>query len=230
MITASLSRRIAFSFLLVTLAAMNGCGPIGFAAYALSDQSVPAVYELPKRPTVILVDDPDQFLGYSQISVNIATGIGIELVDNKALTAVVDQRKVNDLRQGLGRAFDKQPVDVIGRDVGAQQVIHVHVRSVNYSAQPGMVQPKAVVLIKVIDVPSRKRLFPPSDNNEVTSTLPTLKGGYVLNVDLKERLHDSINSDEQLKVLQRLLASQVGNKVAQVFYKHEPEPSNLRRP
>lgn len=230
MIKASLSRRIAFSFLLVTLAAMNGCGPIGFAAYALSDKSIAAIYELPKRPTVILVDDPDQLLGYAQVSVNIATGIGIELIENEALKSVIDQRKVNDLRQGLGRAFDKQPVDVIGRDVGALQVIHVHVRSVNYSAQPGMVQPKAVVLIKVIDVPSRKRLFPPSDNNEVTSDLPTIKGGYVLNVELRERLLDSINADEQLKSLQRLLANQVGNKVAQVFYKHDPEPSNLRRP
>ncbi len=213
----------AFALLLLGSLALTGCAPAGFIAHALKDDSIPAVYKLQDRPTVILVDDPSRQFGAEQLSVDIASMAGSHLTDKEVLQSVVSQQKVNDLRHGLGKKFAKQAVDVIGRDVGAQQVIHVHVRSVNYMAEPGMIQPKATVLVKVIDVASRKRLFPPENAELNGSKLPIFKGGYVMTAAMRERVMDGINADQQLKAFQGRLAEFTARKVAEIFYKHLPD-------
>lgn len=209
--------------LLASMSLLIGCQGAGFIAHALKDDSIKPVYVLQPRPTVILVDDPNNQLGADQVSVDVATTIGEHLVEHEALKSIISQTKVNDLRHGLGKKFASQHVDVIGRDVGAQQVIHVHIRSVNYMAQPGMIQPKATVLVKVIDVASRKRLFPPPNAEELNSPLPIFKGGYVLTAAMRERVMDGIGSDQQMKVFQARLAEYTAASVAKLFYKHQPE-------
>ena len=145
----------------VGLCCSVGCNVLGFAAQVFP-QKVKAIYRLEPRTTVVLTDDPANHLGEPALSRSISEQVGSALAENDAAGPIVSVERVDALSVSLGTDWDRVGIDQVGRALGAELVVHVHVDSARVFPQPGLLQPTATVLVKVIDVTHRKRLFPAS--------------------------------------------------------------------
>ena len=179
--------RMAVTLLLCLSATLLvGCEAVGFIAQAISPEKTPAVFDLPVMRTVVLVDDTNTQLGDPSHTGVIAQRVLFDLIQSKKLVKeqTVDYQFVRNLEANLGTEFDRTPVDQIGRTLGADQVIHVNIDFVQMSVQPGIIEPKALVTLKVIDVKNAIRLFPaPSPITDIDG-LATSKRGYRITVEL----------------------------------------------
>lgn len=207
-------RALAAGLLALTLlAGVPGCTILGVAANALEGNKVKAVFKLPDQPTLVLVDDPDGQLGDPALPGVIASHASFLLSKEKAVTQVIDPGVIAKLRHQYGDAFPRMPVDRIGREAGARQVIHIAVANAAILGEPGMVRPVADVFVRVTDVVNQKRLFPLSE-----AFVPNDEGQPV-----RSTLRVRAASDRQFQItpeLRQKLAERVGRDVSRLFYEH----------
>jgi hypothetical protein len=223
-ITKRLKQFGLLACLLITMLSLAGCEAFAFFTQVISPEKTPAVFDLPVRRTVILVDDTSNQLGDPTHTGVIAQRMLFDFVQSKKLTQeqTVSYRFVRDLEGKLGTEFERTPVDQIGRELGADQVIHVNIDYVQMSVQPGIIEPKAIVTLKVIDVNKAIRLFPePSPVTDIDG-LETSKRGYRITVELPRVVMMEIDSGTQ-NLLFRTLSEQIGYTASRVFYKHPAE-------
>lgn len=203
------------------LATVPGCNIAGYVAQVIFPELTPPIYDLPKLKTVILVDDTNNQLGDPTHTGVIAQQMLFDLVQGKKLQTeqAIDYKFVRDMESKLGTDFDRTPVDEIGRQLGADQVIHVNIDYVQMSIQPGVIEPKAIVTLKVIDANKAIRLFPPPSAVTDIDGLETSKRGYRITVELPRSIMlDMDHGTENL--LLRKLSEQIGYIAARVFYEH----------
>jgi len=134
----------------------NGCAVLGFFGYALFPDKVKAAYELEDRPTVIVVDDPSQVLEDHELLYEIGHGIGEQLMEHQVLRQIVPGEKLLRLEAKLGDEYSRLPIDQLGQDLGADQVVHTAIEKVMVS----QVRITLVCQVKVIDARDSVRLFP----------------------------------------------------------------------
>lgn len=222
--STTITRMALHCILCLTLITVSGCGLAGFIAHVVAPEQTAPVYDLPVARTVVLVDDTNNQLGDPTNTGVIAQQMLFDLVQSKKLTEeqIVDYKFVRELEAKLDKDFDSTPVDQIGKSLGADIVIHVNVDFVEMSTQPGIIEPKALVTLKVIDVNKAVRLFPePSPMTDIDA-LAMSKRGYRLAVELPRTvMMDMDHGTENL--LRRKLAEQIGYDAARMFYKHPRE-------
>ena len=208
------------ALLTVSPAILGGCNVAGWVAQAIPQQ-VKATYVLPARSTLVLVDDPDRRLRDPSLPRYIATEISNALAQHRAVTRVVAPDKIDALMIELGGDFERTGIDQIGREVGAEQIVHVHVESATLYPEPGLLQPQAVVQIKVIDVVNRRRLFPATGRSYGRTEFSLSSRGVRLNVRLLPRgSTDESNAVQAL--LMRRLASRIARDSARLFHDYLP--------
>jgi hypothetical protein len=213
--------RLSVLIVLVSLVTLTGCQWIGFAWQAVDPPKADKVYTLPSRPTLVLVDDPANELGSPQLATIAAVSVATDLKAHGAVNQVIDQNRVFDFAAKNEAEFARMGVANVGRAVGAQQVIHVHIRSATYLAEPGMLRPSASLLVKVIDTSKPKgsrKLFPPVA--EAAAGLPIRDGAYVMTVSLRHKVSGG-DSRSQMAVIRQKLADKIGAEVAKLFYNYE---------
>lgn len=156
--------------LAAALLAGAGCNIVGPAFYLIhGPEKIQPVYTLdPKRPTVVLIDDPSN------------------RVPRRQLRAIMGQT-VDEilLRQGLIKADDKQnylissaaalavaskdksntPMSItqIGKAVGAEVVVWIMVDQFSLAPDGQSLSPTVAVRLKVIDAVTDKRVWPPDE-------------------------------------------------------------------
>jgi hypothetical protein len=207
------------ALLVLVCLACAGCEGPGFAAYVIAGPpKIKAKYTLEKRPTLVIVDDPRNTLGNPNYPVVVGANVGFHLQGNKALLPeqVVSQDRLSVLASQMGNRYPLTPIDQIGARLGADQVIHVMIRSASMRADNTYYQPTAAVEVKVIDTRTGKRLFPEADGS--TGTVAT-RPGQSLSVALPRQTLDETRR-HALPTLARDLAERVGQEVAQLFYQH----------
>ena len=162
---SGISARVSLLLLLLFLAmvVLSGCNIIGYMYHAIP-RKTKAVYRLEDRPTFILVDDPANVLGSPTYSTQIAREIHDALAKKRVVRELIHPQAINSLIAMMGEAYHDAAVDEIGTEVGAAQVIHVHVQSATIYPEPGLLKPTGLVRVKVIDVVKHKRLFPTMSN------------------------------------------------------------------
>ncbi len=204
----------------VLLTTLPGCNVVGFFIQALFPQKINAKYRLADRPTLILVDDPADLLGNHTLVNEIANHAAFHLTENKVLTDqhVIDPRSLYDLAARLGSRYARTPIDQIGRELGADQVIHIYVALVKLIDQPGLLRPTATVHVKVIDTEQGKRLYPSAQHIEVN---PTAMNHQPVNVALRPYTFQGDGRDK-ISSLSRKLAKRIGRDTARLFYDHLP--------
>lgn len=220
-------RPAAILLLTLMLAASTGCELMGVVAKSLEDRSKPPVFTLPVKPTLIIVEDPGGYLLDSQLPLAAAARASAELAAAQVVSSVVDPKAVVDLARERGPQFASMPVDRVGKAVGAEQVVHVHVQSSSVGSEPGVMRPAAVVLVRVIDVVGRSRIFPPSAARAAEPDRQGTVGAYALTVSLRLRV-SATEPGRAMETLRRALADRIGLEVARLFFKHEPEPEDIR--
>jgi len=207
------ARLIALLF--VAVFALAGCDTVGYVATAIGGGGdIPALYALKDRPTLVFVDDPAHKLSTTTLAGLIAGRVGQELEDEKVVTRVIDPTVVDQMRAEHSE-FATWPIDKIGKQAGAEQVIYISVQEWKMVTEGGaMYEPTCEVRVKVVDVPSGTRLFPD----------PSTELGYPM---ATQRRHtDMLKTDAATGlVLARDLAEHAAGDIAKMFYAHEgPEP------
>lgn len=206
----------------IALCLLVGCGGEGYFSHLVSGgDKVPALYTLEERPTLILVDDPADRFADPNLPLTVAINIEHHLKQNEVLVdKIIAQRKVADLQAKHGLDFASMPVDRVGRELEAEQVIYVLIDDVALENVPGVFRPKATAQVKVIDVKTGRRLFPnPPAPNQPIETTPTR--GHPIVTEMSYKGSD-INSRGTLTQLKRQLAETVGRDAARLFYKWKP--------
>ncbi len=225
-----MSRITTLALLLLLAAVSTGCEAFGYMASALENKKKPPVYKLPKRATLVLVDDPADELRDPQLLQVVAARAAANLKEAGVVTKVIDPAEVVALQKKKGSEFLKMPVDRIGRELGAEQVIHAHIRAASVTGEPGMLRPVASIWVKVIDVNERKRLFPPSAKTAGEPDGPATEGAHVLTVSLRLKTAAGIDPVRAVESMRQTLANRIGAEVARLFYEHDPDPADAMRP
>lgn len=208
---------LATTFFLITA---SGCELVAFVTQGFAPRKIKALHDLADRPTLVLVDDPLGRLGDPGLPNEIANQVAFHLAEESLVSQdnLIEARQLYDLRTKLGKDYSRTPVDRIGRELGAQQVIHVYVESVSYSQNPGMYHPTATVHVKVIDAVKGKRLFPLQkaldDENSPLSH-------HAVNVSMPHRTMAD-GGHHAVRFLGKPLAQRLGRDIARVFFDHLP--------
>ena len=223
-------RILALSVLFALLATVAGCEGVGYIASAFEDKKVPAKYTLPKRTTVVLVDDPADELRDPQLLQVIAARATVDLKTAEVVPKMIEPSEVVALQLKKGRDFLQMPVDRIGRELGADQVIHVHIRSASVIGEPGTIKPSAIVWVKVIDATDRKRLFPASAQKAGEPDKASSEGAHVLKISLRIKSNAGIDPQRAIENTRQTLANRIGSDLGKLFYAAEPDPSDAMRP
>ena len=198
---------------------LAGCAGPGFAAYVMKGPQVPALYELPAGKTLVVVDDPDRSLSDPNLPAVIATNIGFHLEKNDALKggSIIPQDGLTTYAARLGDDYFTTAIDKVGRDLSADQVLHVQVRSASMRVTANYYRPTVTVEIKVINNQDGSRLFPvpKSDNKDPRSRPP----GIITTVELPHQTADTGRRDTAT-LIARKLAEQAGLEIARLFFTH----------
>ncbi|MBC7783136.1 MAG: hypothetical protein H7144_04790 [Burkholderiales bacterium] len=170
---------------------------LGAVAYKVSaDQEVKALYTLPARPTVVLVENyrqPDLAATDAEL---LARCLHARLESLKVVQ-LVGPEKILELRSKRSKDFRNMTVPDIGRAVGAEQVIYVDLESGGLATMgdASIIRGRAVVLVKVVDVATGETRWPPdlSDGRAVTfETNPTDLTDRVRPDQLRYALYDGL--------------------------------------
>ena len=171
---------------------------------------------------MVLVDDPTNQFGNPMSSNVLAARVGFELRRSGTISNTISPDRVQRLAATNGVDFERMPVDRIGLEVEAKQVIHIHVASVQWRQDPGLWRPTAEVRVKVIDVDAGRRIFPSATSGPNAPDLVISEVGERVNVEMSYRA-PSMTPRSDAMLMGRDLANQIGLAVAQLFYDHEPE-------
>lgn len=203
--------KMMMTILLAAVALAAGCqAPAYVLSNVLPRPKIPAVFEPPDQPTVVLVDDPHHLLPNVQLVSLIAGRAGDDLKENDVISQVVPHTLVADLR-AREADFGRWPIDRVGKNVGAKQVIYVLIEGYDMleTDTSAIYRPTAAVRVKIIDVATGRRLFPQSDSL-----------GYPVTVQKYYRdAHDVGVGDNA--IMARQLADRVGEDIALLFYEHK---------
>lgn len=207
------SRYVAAFVAVAAASAITGCAVLGYVGTNLMPEKVKAAYEMEQRPTIVVVDDPSGFLDDRGLVHKIAHGIGRELIDHKALKQVLPGTALVQMAARLGDEYARLPIDQIGTTLGAQQVLHVNIESVNVSQMQVILECRA----KVIDAQRGSRLFPPTGTGGPPASA---RNGGLVRAEWNYQPVTELGAGARAE-LNRDLARRVSVEVARLFYDHE---------
>lgn len=104
----------------------------------------------------------------------------------------------------------------MGRELGAQQVIHILIASISLVQEPGLMRPTATVQIKVIDCEESKRLFPQQSEQDLGQSQQ-----HTLMIKLRHRSSPNDGRDG-VRLVEPLLAKRIARDVARLFHRYRP--------
>jgi len=199
----------------LTAGALSGCeGPAAIAEILTGEgEKIKAQYTLQPRPTLILVDDPQDHFEGPHLTAVVAAAAALHLTENKAAPPFIDPKKLNEVREQLGKRYNKTPIDEIGRRTGAEVVIYVEVEGASTRLSASLYRPIAGAQVKVIDVVNKRRLFPKTGRLVATDTV----SGHQVSVQMDPVSVESPTRATEQVVL-RALAETMGLQVSQLFY------------
>jgi len=209
-------RTILTAALVASAALAAGCnilGPVLMIAHG--PPRVHALYELPaERPTVVLVDDPDNRIGSRQFRIEMAKVVEERLLARQKVRTVIESEQLTRVL-ARERAEDRMTIAEIGRAVGAEIVIWVGVESFELLRDSENIAPRASLRVKVLDVVEEKRLWPDEQpHHDLIVSMPRRAGAAPETASERRRLLSE-------------LAQYAGRAAAELFYAEE-KPRSAR--
>ncbi len=202
--------------LMLAMTSITGCNIVTPAAYLIEGPpTVEAAYILPEQKIVVFIDDRSSKIPRTRLRRIITDRATNELLRVEQLVpAAIDSGAASRLVQQEDNA-NLLSIDEIGRRLGAEIVIYVRPLEFNVISN-GAPRPTATMAIKVIDVATGQKLFPPKMST----------GEHVLTAQMAFKPGSAYTTGDSLRALQEALADLTGLRIAQVFYKHETNPLN----
>lgn len=188
---------------------LSGCNIILPASYIIEGPpKTDAAYILPQKKTGVIVDDRSNRMSRVALRVGIGDAAGETLLDQGVVPEVVSTR--DSVAYARRNDTSTRPISIqrIGEALGVDQVIYIEVDKfvlMGGSAEGG---PEAIVLVKVIDISSGSRLWPPAGSEAVQSALKDINPELTTTSAGRREVEDK-------------LAAQTGDDVAKLFFAHE---------
>lgn len=202
--------RVIAALVLAVLA--GACNIVTPAAYIIEGPpSNDAQYTLPDRKVVVFVDDRKNVLSRTQLRTVIGDKVSSDLLAKGLVPDAVASRDAVAIARRDESAGKPLATSEIGEKVGAEVVIYVRMLSFNIAEPGGTPRPNAVAQVRVIDATNRARLFP-TDAEDPGVQVPST---------MNEVSMDLYNSTTGRRSVEEQLASNLGDRIAKLFYKHE---------
>ncbi|MFM7135360.1 MAG: hypothetical protein ACKO0W_13710 [Planctomycetota bacterium] len=212
-----LRRALAATLLAACGALLASCNIITPVAYAIEGPGqIDAEYTLPRKKTVVFVDDPRNIFPRTALRTTLGDAIAFDLMGRELLDSTVATRDAIALARasGGGNAGSLASIESIARMLDCAQVIHVQPTIFDLAGRSDTqgLRPTAIVRVKVIDVEQRIRTYPAvemmPDGREVTATIREDDSSVLRTRAGRVQVEDD-------------LVKKVGREVAQLFYKHD---------
>jgi hypothetical protein len=205
-------RRVLVLLMLLGCAgAQVGCEFFGAAAAPFDLRIEKAEFTLEPRPTAIIVDEAQGKADSRPFINQTAASVGYFLTENTALPPelIISPEKLTALREELGERYGSIAIDDLGRRLGAEQVIYVEVAEAVIANQPGIIQPRSLVGVRLVDATNGRRLYPTDDRS-----IGSRSAGRLVNTELPP----TPAGEASLPAKQRALADETAQNVARLFY------------
>lgn len=195
----------------------GGCNIVGAGCLLVhGPPRIEARHELQKeRPTVVFIDDRSNQLPTRSLRDVIARSAQETLLAQKALTNVIDCKAAFSV---VASEKSSEPLDMVAlaRAVNAEVLVYASIDSFTLSQDGGSVSPSIAMRVKVIDATLGKRVWPEEKpGSSVVSTGRTGQGFKP-------------TSQTDMAKMEQEAGKQAGVALAQVFFGHERDSSNLR--
>lgn len=217
--TMTMLRLAACASVAAVLCSCNILSPAAFLA--MGQTKTPAMYQLEDRPTVVFVDDRNNAIpiNSSRIRRGIADNVSNELMAHELVTQTISPRDAMSLARNRDREGNLLSMEAIGQAVGAEQLIYIRMISFRGSSDNLTNRPAAVCHVKVIDVVTRARLFPPGGGETEWQEVSVI--GQTMSLELYRY------TEGRRKITDSLSAT-IADQVAKLFYKHIPDELGSR--
>lgn len=213
---------VAAPLIAPALLALPGCNIVGPAIFFIhGPDKVPAAFELDEnKSTVFFIDDRVPLANRAEKEAMGAAAEGA-LLEEKAVKDVISSR---GLQAAIARERFGKPMGIaeIGKAMNAQVVVYVRLDAFSLTTDGQTYTPLASMRVKVIDVATKARVFPPSDQagadpwHVVSIQLPGQQGSPP-----RAETPDGAKARQELARL-------AGLALARTFFKHDA-PSNHDR-
>ena len=191
--------------------AAGGCNYLIPASYLIEGPpKEPARYELPRRKTVVYVDDRANRMTRAALRTAVGEEVGTLILQQALVPEVVSTKDAVAYARRADTSDKQVSIRKIGEAVGAEQVIYIDVDEYRISADGATPRPAAIVNVKVIDVGSGARLWPDGTDE-----------GERMIVRTREQSLELYNSSAGRRRVEDALAKQVAEDVSKLFYEHE---------
>jgi hypothetical protein len=191
-----------------------GCSVIGTMIYNVTGPPpVNALFDLPEKPTIVLVENYTNPDGSTIDADQIAHQVTDQLKDHTKVT-MLDPDKLSELREQDPAKYHKMSIEAIGKAVDAKQVVFVDLVKADTSADAtgSVVHSVATAHVRVIDI----------DKNSVTIWPTGNKEGKEVSATEDFGLEDTVvGRAKQTKML-----SEVSDQISKLFYRWNPEDMN----
>ncbi len=195
---------------LAMVAMLGGCSAVGTVIHGVyGDPPIPAQYEPPKAPTLVLVENlrspGDVQLDADQIAQQVC-----EELKTQGKMEIIDPDKVARLREVDPKKYHALFVTDIGKSVGAKQVIYVDLieSAVTADISQTAVHAQATARVRIVDTTTGETLWPasPPDGKELANKID----------------YDATNSTKATAMHNQML-TQLSSQIAKLFYKWKPD-------
>jgi hypothetical protein len=192
---------------------LPGCNIVG-PAYAIASgpPKKSAEFVLQDRPTLVFVDDRSNVLSRRNLRRQIADRASEELMLQEAVMRTISPR--DGLAVAQTETHGKpMAIDVIGRSVGADQVIYIEMLAFALSADGTTPVPMARCAVKVIDVTNREKLFPAINSTDEARMMDIAAGPVSMEL---------YKTGATRRQIEDTLAEVVGTEISRLFFDHAP--------
>lgn len=202
---------LAIGAALVAGLVAGGCNYLIPASYLIEGPpKEPARYELPRRKTVVYVDDRANRMTRAALRTAVGEEVGTLILQQALVPEVISAKDAVAYARRADTSDKQVSIRRIGEAVGAEQVIYIDVDEYRISADGATPRPAAIVNVKVIDVGSGARLWPDGTDE-----------GERMVVRTREQSLELYNSSAGRRRVEDALAKQVAEDVSKLFYEHE---------
>jgi len=145
-----------------------GCAvPSAIMYKVMGPPAIPPKYAFPPKPVLLLVENAHSGSVAIPEADELSKVVYDELQTHNA-AMLIDPAKVTELRDRDGAAFSKMTISDIGRQLGAGQVLYLHVDQLDVDVPQGsdVVKVRIAIEAKAIDVETAQTVWPTSGETE----------------------------------------------------------------
>ena len=207
----------ALGIALASGALLASCNIVTPVAYAIEGPGqIDAEYTLLDKKTVVFVDDPLNILPRTALRTTIGDAVSFELMELKLLTSTVATRDAIAIARTTtaGGATKLMSNEAVARALDASQLIHIQPTIFDVAGRTDSqgIRPTAIVLVKVIDVDTKARVYPAAES---------LPKGRELVVTIREADAGILRTRAGRTQVEDQLAKRIASDVSKLFYKHD---------